>query len=162
MIISILLYFWRYAEGRKAARILQEIIELESAAPGTIVQVDLYLAGGISLPGGEAADLEQMSLLLINDGQDMEEWDWRICWTTFMNGRLIKPLFCAAASMRDHDRSGIWNGGCYPITRGRGARAAAYTPSVYWRGDPGHPGRGFPALPSGIKSRPLRVFRSAP
>ncbi len=110
----------------KSARILQEIIELESGHLGRNVRVDLYLAGGISLPGGEAADLGEISLLLINDGQDMEKLGLADILEDLYERALIKPLLCAGIHAGP-DRTLEYGTAAVTDYKGRGARAAAYT-----------------------------------
>jgi len=72
----------------------KESIKMESLQLARTVQVDCYLPGGVSDP-------ELMSLLIINDGQDMEELGFEAMHKELSGDSQISPLFCVAVHAGD-------------------------------------------------------------
>src|SRR4030095_8905041 len=73
----------------KESLILVENIEVESVHLGRKVKVDFYLPINVRFP-------EEMSLLLINDGQDMVTMDFENILNKRYEQQAIKPVLCAA------------------------------------------------------------------
>lgn len=86
---------------------------------GREVLVDLYLPAGV-------ADPSAMSLLILNDGQNMEEMGFREILAGLYAGGQIRPLLCAAvhAGVERKMEYGIAS---TPDYLGRGAKAGNYT-----------------------------------
>ena len=99
--------------------ILVETVALTSSYLERDVVIDFYLPKNVPDPA-------TMSLLLINDGQNMEELGLEAILTTLYAEKEIKPLFCAAI------HTGIERKAEYGIAAeadylGRGAKAGLYT-----------------------------------
>lgn len=83
------------------------------------VMVDLYLPANV-------ADPSAMSLLILNDGQNMEEMGFREILEGLYAGGQIRPLLCAAVHA-GAERKMEYGIASTPDYLGRGARAAGYT-----------------------------------
>lgn len=87
------------------------------------VKVDLYYP----LSGAEGAGI---SLLLINDGQDMEKLELRDMLTRLQSDGKIAPLFCVGIHCGE-DRKNEYGVAGVPDYKGRGAKAGLYTRFVF-------------------------------
>ncbi|HUR65220.1 MAG TPA: alpha/beta hydrolase-fold protein [Chitinophagaceae bacterium] len=84
------------------------------------VKVDFYLPRNVTDPS-------QMSLLLINDGQDMEKMGFEAILENAYNGEdAISPLLCAAIHC-SAERKMEYGVAGIPDYKGRGAKAGLYT-----------------------------------
>ncbi|HMH21102.1 MAG TPA: alpha/beta hydrolase-fold protein [Puia sp.] len=110
----------------KSKRITQESIKLESAHLDRTVQVDLYFTGGAIAPDNRASLLPDTSLLLINDGQDMEKLGLADLLDDLCGQGLLSPLLCAGIHAGP-ERIMEYGTVPTPDCQGRGARAADYT-----------------------------------
>ena len=107
----------------KSRNILQEGMELRSRYLERNVQVDLYLPDGM-------ADMREVSLLLINDGQDLGKMGLAgILSELYQSGRL-SPLLCVGIHAGEGRKMeyGTAVGVDY---QGWGARAGAYTRFIF-------------------------------
>ncbi len=82
------------------------------------VIVDLYLPRNIEVPG-------EMSLLLINDGQDLSEMSFSAMLNALLRSNQIQPLVCAGIHA-GKDRKNEYGTAKVLDYEGRGARAGAY------------------------------------
>lgn len=94
---------------------------IESSFLKRKVKVDFYLP---SRPEGE------ISLLLINDGQDMKELGLAEMLTRLRSNREIMPLFCVGIHCGE-DRKNEYGVAGVPDFKGRGAKAGLYTRFVF-------------------------------
>ena len=114
----------------ESLRILQESIQLESVPLGRTVQVDLYfpaMAVSERLPGGPP---QEMSLLLINDGQDLERLGLAAMLDELYRHDRITPLLCAGIHAAP-DRKMEYGTAATPDYQGWGARAQSYTRFIF-------------------------------
>lgn len=103
----------------KVTGVLVENAVIQSRDLGREVKVDFYLPRNV-------ADPSQMSLLLINDGQNMEELGFENLLEKLYAGEVIEPLLCAAIHCGE-DRKMEYGVAAEPDYLGRGGKAAAYT-----------------------------------
>lgn len=103
----------------QASGILLENAIIESNWLEREVKVDFYLPRNV-------ADPSQMSLLLINDGQNMEEMGFEKILSQLYTAQEIRPLFCVAIHAGPERKMEYGVAGV-PDYMGRGAKAAAYT-----------------------------------
>ncbi len=87
------------------------------------VKVDCYV------PAAET-DPENMSLLLINDGQDLVTMQFEDILSTLYHEQLITPLFCVGIHCSE-DRKNEYGTAKILDYKGRGAKAALYTRFVF-------------------------------
>jgi enterochelin esterase-like enzyme len=83
------------------------------------VKVDFFLPKNVTDPSA-------MSLLLINDGQDMEVLGLEAILTQLYSENAIRPLLCVAIHA-NKDRKKEYGVAGYPDYLGRGAKAGLYT-----------------------------------
>jgi enterochelin esterase-like enzyme len=110
-------------EMEKRAGILKENIKIESESLDRNVTVDFYLP--IQEPSPET-----VSLLLINDGQDMENLGLEDMLEDLYNSKSISPLFCAAIHAGT-DRKMEYGTAAGPDYKGRGSKAKNYTEFIF-------------------------------
>ncbi len=87
------------------------------------VKVDFYLPQNV-------ADPSQMSLLLINDGQDMEKMGFEAILEKLYTEGAISPLLCVAIHC-GADRRMEYGVAGIPDYNGRGAKAGLYTSFIF-------------------------------
>lgn len=87
------------------------------------VKVDCYLPLMVSEPG-------EMSLLLVNDGQDLVKMAFGEILETLYVNRQLEPLFCVGIHCGE-DRKNEFGTAKHLDYKGRGAKAAAYTRFVF-------------------------------
>jgi len=110
----------------KRSIIVQESIVLESVTLGRSVNVDVYLPYSVSsLP-------EDVPLLLINDGQDLEKMGLAGVLEELYGRQLLAPVVCAGIHAGP-ERKMEYGTAAVPDFLGRGARAADYTQFVLQR-----------------------------
>ena len=102
----------------KASRILQENHIISSTYLGREVKVDLYLPANVSLS-------KEMSLLLINDGQDLHKMGFEMILQELYQEGKIKPLICVGIHC-GNDRRNEYGTAKILDYKGRGVKAAAY------------------------------------
>ncbi|MBN9385414.1 MAG: esterase [Chitinophagaceae bacterium] len=107
----------------KRSIIVQESIELESAALGRNVSVDVYL------PHSATFLAEDISLLLINDGQDLEKMGLTGILEELYSRHLLSPVVCAGIHAGPERKMEYGTAGT-PDFLGRGALAADYAQFV--------------------------------
>jgi enterochelin esterase-like enzyme len=105
----------------KSSRILTENLSLRSAALGRIVQVDLYPP--------PAHSIGQMSLLLINDGQDLGRLGLAELLDDLYGRAALAPLLCVGIHTGPQ-RKMEYGTAAIPDYLGRGAMAGRYTAFV--------------------------------
>lgn len=104
--------------------ILVENSSIESKFLGREVKVDFYLPRNVTDPS-------QMSLLLINDGQDMEKMGFdSILDQLYTTDDAITPLICVAIHCGPERKMEYGVAGM-PDFKGRGARAGDYTSFIF-------------------------------
>jgi enterochelin esterase-like enzyme len=87
------------------------------------VTIDCYLPTNVPHP-------DQMSLLLINDGQNMEELGLATILDNFFINKQIEPLLCVAIHA-GKDRKIEYGTAIQPDYEGRGAKASLYTQFIF-------------------------------
>jgi len=107
----------------KSAGVLQEKIVLGSAALGRDVLVDLYWPIGVFRP-------EELSLLLINDGQDLERLGMQDILDGLLGQDRLSPLVCAGIHAGP-ERKMEYGTASTADYLGRGVRAGAYTDFIF-------------------------------
>jgi enterochelin esterase-like enzyme len=110
----------------KSIRILQESLSLESNKLNRAVRIDLYWSAAAD---SSALLPQETSLLLINDGQDLEKLGLAGILEDLYGRGLLSPLLCAgihAGPERIMEYGTVETPDC----QGRGARAADYTRCV--------------------------------
>src|SRR5215203_7381485 len=99
--------------------IVFETASLESDLLQRPVTVDFYLPVNVANP-------EEMSLLLINDGQDMPKFGLDALLNSLYEEGAIKPVMCVAIHAGPERRM-EYGTAITPDYKGRGAKAALYT-----------------------------------
>jgi enterochelin esterase-like enzyme len=107
----------------KVPGILVENTSIESEFLQRKVKLDFYMPGD---PG----DPSQMSLLLINDGQDMEKLGLESILEQLYAENAIQPLLCAGIHA-GQDRRMEYGIAGKPDYKGRGAKAGSYTSFIF-------------------------------
>jgi enterochelin esterase-like enzyme len=103
--------------------ILKENIKIESKLLKRIVQVDFYLPTHVSKP-------EEMSLLLINDGQDLDKLDLETMLDELYRENLITPLLCVGIHAGKERKMEYGTAGILDY-KGRGAKAPLYRDFIF-------------------------------
>jgi enterochelin esterase-like enzyme len=104
-------------------RVLRESIQLKSEPLRRSVMVDFYLPRPVSDPGG-------MSLLLINDGQDMEKLRLISMLDELYAKNRIRPLLCVGIHA-GADRKMEYGTTRILDYKGRGAKASLYADFIF-------------------------------
>jgi enterochelin esterase-like enzyme len=105
-------------ETEKAQGITVETIHIESEALNRTVQLDCYLPVFVEDPSS-------ISLLLINDGQDLAVGGFSHMLTDLLVNNMIRPVVCVGIHCGE-DRKNEYGVAFSPDYKGRGAKAAAY------------------------------------
>jgi enterochelin esterase-like enzyme len=110
-------------EKEKTLIIISETVKLESVHLNREVVVDFYLPSNVAKP-------HEMSLLLINDGQDMEKMNFTSILEELYTSESISPLFCVgihcgAERKREYGVAG------FPDFKQRGDKADEYTLFIF-------------------------------
>jgi len=106
------------------SRILVEKTSLPSSFLNREVKIDFYLPGNV-------ADRSAMSLLLINDGQDMDKMGFASILERAYNAEdAISPLLCVAIHCGPERKMEYGVAGI-PDYKGRGAKAGLYTSFIF-------------------------------
>jgi iron(III)-enterobactin esterase len=100
------------------SNLIVEQLALASKELKRQVIVDFYLPKNIADPGG-------MSLLLINDGQNLEEMPFSKILNGLLESNQVRPLLCVGIHA-GRDRKNEYGTAGIPDYEGRGAKAAAY------------------------------------
>jgi len=103
--------------------ILTERTILDSVFLKREVIVDFYLPVNVERP-------EQMSLLLINDGQDLPEMPFEEILNDLLQQELIEPVLCVGIQCGPERKMEYGVAG-HPDYKGRGAKAGSYTNFVF-------------------------------
>lgn len=103
--------------------IIIESALLESEHLQRPVTVDFYLPVNVKHP-------ENMSLLLINDGQDLPKFGFNIVLQQLYEEQAIRPVFCAAIHAGE-ERKMEYGTSSLPDYKGRGAKAALYSKFIF-------------------------------
>lgn len=103
--------------------LLTEQLIISSELLGREVTVDCFLPTNVPHP-------EQMSLLLINDGQNMQELGLATILDSFFVNKEIEPLLCVAIHA-DKDRKLEYGTALKPDYEGRGVKASLYTQFIF-------------------------------
>jgi enterochelin esterase-like enzyme len=111
----------------KSSELLPERLSLPSALLGHSVQIDLYWPPGLrAVPVDKRQTTAELSLLLINDGQDLEKIGfWEMLDGLYLRGALA-PLLCVGIHA-GHQRKMEYGTAGLPDCRGRGAMAMRYS-----------------------------------
>ncbi|MGB8193251.1 MAG: alpha/beta hydrolase-fold protein [Chitinophagaceae bacterium] len=107
----------------KESLILVESALLESVHLERTVTVDFYLPLNVEHPG-------DMSLLLINDGQDMRKITFETILESLYEEQSVRPVFCVAIHAGEERKMEYGTAGI-PDYKGRGAKAALYTKFIF-------------------------------
>ncbi len=107
----------------KETTILEEQHIIHSQHLHRDVIVDYYLPVDIKDPSS-------MSLLLINDGQDLERMGFRIILDQLYREKAIRPVVCAAIHA-GKDRKMEYGTAGFPDYKGRGGKAGLYTEFIF-------------------------------
>ncbi len=111
-------------QGTNVSGILVENTSIESKFLAREVKVDFYLPRNVGDPS-------QMSLLLINDGQDMEKMGFEsILEQLYTGDDAIAPVLCVAIHC-SADRKMEYGVAGLPDYKGRGAKAGLYTSFIF-------------------------------
>src|SRR6478752_5862906 len=103
----------------KESRILVENLQLQSTHLERKVKVDCYLPTNVSAP-------EDLELLLINDGQDLERMGFKSLLAQLNDNRSIRPVLCVAIHAGPERRM-EYGTASEADFKGRGAKAGLYT-----------------------------------
>lgn len=95
---------------------------IPSAFLNRYVIIDLYLPKNIDDPGS-------LSLLLINDGQDLEDMKFSALLNGLLSSGQVRPLLCVGIHA-GRDRKNEYGTARVPDYEGRGAKAASYNAFV--------------------------------
>lgn len=106
-----------------ASLIVFESVSLESVQLQRSVTVDFYLPVNVPDPG-------EMSLLLINDGQDMSKFGLDNLLNSLYEEGAIRPVLCAAIHAGE-ERKMEYGTAITPDYKGRGAKAGLYTNFIF-------------------------------
>jgi enterochelin esterase-like enzyme len=87
------------------------------------IKVDFYLPHNVD-------DYEQIHLLLINDGQNMEELGLEAMLDDLLSKQLIEPVVCIAIHAGE-ERKMEYGVSSSPDFKGRGAKASLYTAFIF-------------------------------
>lgn len=107
----------------KEALIIKESALLESTHLQRSVTVDFYLPVNVQYPEG-------MSLLLINDGQDMDKAGLENMLEELYEEKAIRPVLCVGIHAGEERKMEYGTAGI-PDFKGRGAKAALYTLFIF-------------------------------
>jgi len=110
-------------QGTNVSGILVEKTSIESDFLARDVKIDFYLPRNMT-------DLSQLSLLLINDGQDMPKMGFDSILEQLYADDAIEPLLCVAIHC-GLDRKMEYGVAGMPDYHGRGAKAGLYTAFVF-------------------------------
>ncbi len=117
-----------------STKIGQEILVIESIHLGRRVRVDLYLTGGTMTgsQGGSASGSlpPETSLLLLNDGQDLERLGLAAILDDLYGRGVISPLLCAGIHAGDDRKMEYGTAGRLDY-QGWGGKADAYTRFIF-------------------------------
>ncbi|MFT4156169.1 alpha/beta hydrolase [Parafilimonas sp.] len=105
------------------ANIFIERSEINSKLLGRKVIIDAYLPNDVPHP-------ENMSLLLINDGQDLPKMPFDDMLNSLLQQNKIEPVLCIGIHCGEN-RKMEYGVACQPDYKGRGAKAGAYTEFVF-------------------------------
>ncbi len=108
----------------KTRNILRESMSLRSVPLGREVLVDCYL------PGGMPPDFSEVSLLLFNDGQDLDRMGMDAILTDLYDRGCLRPLLCIGIHA-GADRKMEYGTAGRPDYQGWGVRADAYTRFIF-------------------------------
>lgn len=103
--------------------ILLETHTILSAHLNRAVKIDCYLPSHV-------ADISQLGLLLINDGQNLEEMGFAHLLDLMSGNRIISPLLCIGIHAGEERKMEYGVAG-YPDYAGRGAKASSYTSFIF-------------------------------
>ena len=103
----------------KESLILVENTEIVSAQLARKVRVDFYLPINVTAP-------EQLSILFINDGQDLERMGFECLLNALYERQAISPVLCVGIHAGT-ERKMEYGTASQPDFKGRGAKAAGYT-----------------------------------
>ena len=112
-----------------STKIGKEILVIESIHLGRSVRTDLYLAAGREMSASGALSPDT-SLLLLNDGQDLERLGLAAILDDLYGRGAISPLLCAGIHAGDDRKMEYGTAGRLDY-QGWGGKAAAYTRFVF-------------------------------
>ena len=107
----------------KRRTVFKEHIRLESGLLKRMVQLDCYLPTHVDFP-------EELSLLLINDGQDLEKLGLENMLEELYQRNSISPLLCVGI-YAGKERKMEYGTANLPDYKGRGAKAAQYRDFIF-------------------------------
>jgi enterochelin esterase-like enzyme len=103
--------------------LVRETHEIQSINLGRIVLVDCYLPTLVPRP-------QEMSLLLINDGQDMEKLAFMTLLSSLYKEKMLAPLFCVGIHAGADRKMEYGTAGSLDY-KGRGAQAKNYSAFIF-------------------------------
>jgi enterochelin esterase-like enzyme len=114
-----------------STKIEQDILIIESIHLGRTLRVDLYLTGGIMTGPGEGGVISpEASLLLLNDGQDLQRLGLAAILDDLYGRGAITPLLCAGIHAGDDRKMEYGTAGRLDY-QGWGGKADAYTRFIF-------------------------------
>lgn len=108
---------------QQSKRVITENHSLNSTLLNREVIIDCYLPVNVARP-------DQMSLLLINDGQDLPKMPFDEILNSLLEAEKIEPILCVGIYCST-DRKMEYGVASQPDYKGRGAKAEAYTNFVF-------------------------------
>ncbi len=111
------------SETTQSKNIIVESLTLGSEFLERDVTIDTYLPNNVPHP-------EEMSLLLINDGQDLPKMPFDEILNSLLQEGKIEPILCVGIYCGE-DRKMEYGTASQPDYKGRGAKAGAYTKFVF-------------------------------
>jgi enterochelin esterase-like enzyme len=109
----------------KSTDILKESTRIESESLDRSIKVDFYLPNPLFRP-------EEISLLLINDGQDMDKLGLQSILDDLNEKNLIRPVLCVGIHAGP-DRKLEYGTAGFPDYKGRGTKAKHYSDFIFWK-----------------------------
>lgn len=110
-------------DAAQPKNIITETLTVVSKFLERDVTIDAYLPASVEHP-------EQMSLLLINDGQDLPKMPFDEILNSLLRENKIEPVLCIGIYCSE-DRKMEYGTASEPDYKGRGAKAGAYTKFVF-------------------------------
>lgn len=99
--------------------VIKEIKEISSVSLGRTVKLDCFLPTAVEEP-------EAMDLLLINDGQDMEQLGFHAMINDLYSGGQVKPILCVGIHAGEDRKMEYGTANCLDF-KGRGNKAENYS-----------------------------------
>ena len=109
--------------AERVTTVIRETSEIQSAYLKRVVKVDFYLPTAVTTP-------EAMGLLLVNDGQDMEQLGFHSMLESLYASGHIQPVLCVGIHAGEARKMEYGTAG-HPDYKGRGEKAGMYTSFIF-------------------------------